>query len=134
MREQPSGFGRKDRGIWNREPTHTGRQDKDETKETRTTRQTDTGQRKPATTRDDGEADRKPIQTENTQIEEANDCEREGECEEETKVLYWNVAGLNKKDGEFWEFVTRHEIVNQETWVEKRYCDKLENRLPKEYH
>jgi hypothetical protein len=38
------------------------------------------------------------------------------------KVLYWNIAGLRKKEEEFWDYVREFEIVVGlvETWVEDR--------------
>jgi hypothetical protein len=42
------------------------------------------------------------------------------------KVLYWNIAGLRKKEEEFWDYVREFEIVVGlvETWVEDRSWEK----------
>jgi hypothetical protein len=46
------------------------------------------------------------------------------------RVLYWNVAGLRKKEQEFWDYVRQFEIVGL---VEERSSEKIEKLLPNEY-
>jgi hypothetical protein len=44
------------------------------------------------------------------------------------RVLYWNVAGLRKKEQEFWDYVRQFGIV-----VEERSSEKIEKLLSNEY-
>jgi hypothetical protein len=49
------------------------------------------------------------------------------------KVLYWNVAGLSRKEEEFWVNIRKFEIVGLvETWVEERSWKKIEKTPPKD--
>jgi hypothetical protein len=56
--------------------------------------------------------------------------EGEGKAKKITKttkvrVLYWKVAGLRKKEQEFWEYVRQFEIVGlAETLVKERSWEK----------
>jgi len=47
------------------------------------------------------------------------------------KVIFWNVAGIENKDEDFWEFIQEFDIVNlTETWLEEKRWKKFSNRLP----
>lgn len=42
------------------------------------------------------------------------------EVKEKVKMLYWNVAGLMKKNRDFWRYVEDFDAVGLiETWIEK---------------
>ena len=44
------------------------------------------------------------------------------------------MAGLAKKDKEFWEYIESMDIINlQETWVDEKEWEKLKNRLHKNF-
>ncbi|KYN11077.1 hypothetical protein ALC57_16778 [Trachymyrmex cornetzi] len=48
--------------------------------------------------------------------------------------MFWNVAGLGKKDREFWDNLKRWDaMVLMETWVEGKGEKKLRERLPDGY-
>ena len=50
------------------------------------------------------------------------------------KILFWNIAGMNNKDKEFWEYLIGFEIiVLSETWIEGKEWKNLKSKLPKEY-
>lgn len=64
---------------------------------------------------------------------------REGERMEERKrgwrVVFWNVAGLQCKNRDFWQRIREWDvIILMETWVEEKGWEKLKNRLPKEFN
>jgi hypothetical protein len=46
------------------------------------------------------------------------------------RVLYWNVAGLRKKEQEFWDYVRQFEIVGL---VKEPSSEKIEKLLQNEY-
>ncbi len=48
--------------------------------------------------------------------------------------MFWNVAGLGKKNADFWSFLRQYDVIGlTETWVESKGWEKLAKRLPKEY-
>jgi len=50
---------------------------------------------------------------------------------EERRFLFWNVAGLRRKDEEFWEYISRYDFVGLvETWVDEKGWDKIKGWLP----
>ena len=50
------------------------------------------------------------------------------------KVAFWNVAGVKRKDEEFWRGLTEWDvIVMSETWVEEKEWEAVARRLPKGY-
>jgi len=54
--------------------------------------------------------------------------EREGK---ERKVLFWNVAGLGRKDEEFWDYVRENDFVGLvETWMEGKGWEQIRGWLP----
>ena len=49
-------------------------------------------------------------------------------------MVFWNVAGLGKKNADFWSFLRQYDVIGlTETWVESKGWEKLAKRLPKEY-
>jgi len=47
------------------------------------------------------------------------------------KLLFWNVAGVKKKDEEFWKFVKGYDFISlTETWMEGKGWDNLKDWLP----
>ncbi|XP_026827641.1 vicilin-like seed storage protein At2g18540 [Ooceraea biroi] len=52
----------------------------------------------------------------------------DAENTKEIKVIFWNTAGIARKDKDFWEYVRKFKIVNlTETW------NKMEAWMPKEF-
>lgn len=50
------------------------------------------------------------------------------------KVAFWNVAGIRRKDREFWREVTDWDIVvMSETWLEKGGWEMLRGKMPRDY-
>lgn len=48
--------------------------------------------------------------------------------------MFWNVAGLNKKDADFWKGLGKWDvIVLVETWLEEKGWRRIKNRLPEGY-
>lgn len=46
-------------------------------------------------------------------------------------LLFWNVAGLNGKDSEFFKFLAEFDFIGLvETWVEQKDWEKIEKKLP----
>lgn len=40
---------------------------------------------------------------------------------EEIKILFWNVAGIKKKERDFWNYVERFDVVGLcEIWLEEK--------------
>jgi len=58
--------------------------------------------------------------------------EGKGERErEERRFLFWNVAGLGRKDEEFWEYISNYDFVGLvETWVDEERWEKIKGWLP----
>lgn len=51
---------------------------------------------------------------------------------EEIKILFWNVAGIKKKEKDFWNYIERFDVVGLcETWLEEKEWMKMEKLLPK---
>jgi len=49
-------------------------------------------------------------------------------------IVFWNVAGLNNKDKDFWKRLERWDImILVETWTEEKGWEKVKNKLPKGY-
>lgn len=54
--------------------------------------------------------------------------------EEKIKVLFWNIAGLRKKENDFWEYIKKFDVIGMtETWLEEDGWKKLEERMPNEF-
>lgn len=50
------------------------------------------------------------------------------------KIAFWNVAGVENKDRDFWQRIKEWEIVIlMETWVEEKYWGRVKERLPKKF-
>ncbi|KAJ3646142.1 hypothetical protein Zmor_023744 [Zophobas morio] len=50
------------------------------------------------------------------------------------KLLFWNIAGLKKKENLFWDYVKNFDFVElTETWILERDWNKLKDVLPKEF-
>lgn len=46
-------------------------------------------------------------------------------------MLFWNIADINNKDKEFWEYVNDFDFISlSETWLEQEGWIKLKNKLP----
>lgn len=47
-------------------------------------------------------------------------------------MYFWNIARINNKDKETWEYLSGFEVVGLlETWIEEDKWEKLKNNLPK---
>lgn len=50
------------------------------------------------------------------------------------KLAFWNVAGLQNKDREFWKRIEKWDIVIcMEKRVDRKKWAKIKDRLPKSY-
>lgn len=50
------------------------------------------------------------------------------------KIGFWNIAGINNKDAEFWEYITTFDIIGlTETWAEEKDRVNTEKKLPLGY-
>ncbi|TGZ46910.1 Uncharacterized protein DBV15_13023 [Temnothorax longispinosus] len=50
------------------------------------------------------------------------------------RVVFWNVAGLENKDKDFWEGLKKEEVlVMLETWIGEKGWERIRGRLPKGY-
>ncbi|KAJ3644328.1 hypothetical protein Zmor_026994 [Zophobas morio] len=59
---------------------------------------------------------------------------KNGEDKRGLKLLFWNIAGLKKKDNLFWDYVKNFDFVGlTETWILERDWNKLKDVLPKEF-
>lgn len=48
-------------------------------------------------------------------------------------MVFWNVARLGNKDGEFWNWLRDWDVVTlTETWIEKKEWSRIKERLPRE--
>lgn len=46
--------------------------------------------------------------------------------------MFWNVAGVNNKDRDFWNFVYERDYISlSETWMEEKGWEMIKNRFPK---
>lgn len=53
---------------------------------------------------------------------------------EATKIAFWNVAGIERKDRDFWRGIKEWDVVVLvETWLEKKGWDKIRDKLPREF-
>ncbi|KYM98796.1 hypothetical protein ALC62_10485 [Cyphomyrmex costatus] len=58
-----------------------------------------------------------------------NNNNREGLINRE--MLFWNCAGIENKDSEFWKYVNSFDYISLcETWIEERGWNRLKNNLP----
>lgn len=47
---------------------------------------------------------------------------------------FWNVAGVNDKDEEFWEYIMNFDFIGMvETWAEEKSQRKIEKKVPREF-
>jgi len=47
------------------------------------------------------------------------------------KMIFWNVAGVMRKDEEFWRYIKGYDFISlTETWLEGKGWDKLKDWLP----
>jgi len=54
-----------------------------------------------------------------------------GEREGERKIIFWNVAGLSKKDEEFWEYIREYDLIGLvETWLDGKGWERIKGWLP----
>ncbi|KAJ3647128.1 hypothetical protein Zmor_024664 [Zophobas morio] len=59
---------------------------------------------------------------------------KNGEDKRGLKLLFWNIAGLKKKDNLFWDYMKNFDFVElTETWILERDWNKLKDVLPKEF-
>lgn len=50
------------------------------------------------------------------------------------KILFWNVAGLKKKDREFWNYIEKFDVVGLcETTIEEKDWKDIEGKMPKAF-
>ncbi|KMQ86341.1 hypothetical protein RF55_14685, partial [Lasius niger] len=50
------------------------------------------------------------------------------------KIVFWNVAGLKRKDREFWNFIESFDIIGlSETWIEERGWEIIKRSLSKRF-
>lgn len=53
---------------------------------------------------------------------------------EEWKVMFWNVAGLKKKDRDFWRGLEAWDVIVMiETWVDEKGWERVRRWLPRGY-
>lgn len=53
---------------------------------------------------------------------------------DEMKILFWNVAGLKKKDREFWNYIERFDVVGLcETTIEEKDWKGIEGKMLKAF-
>ena len=46
-------------------------------------------------------------------------------------MVFWNVAGIKKKEKEFWEYIETFDIVGlTETWIEQNEWERVKGKLP----
>ena len=51
------------------------------------------------------------------------------------KVAFWNVAGVKRKDDEFWRGLTEWDVIVMcETWVEQKEWEAVEGGCPKDIY
>ncbi|XP_024884581.1 trichohyalin-like [Temnothorax curvispinosus] len=49
-------------------------------------------------------------------------------------MIFWNVAGLKKKDREFWEYIEGFDIIGLcETWVEEKEWERMKRNMSKKF-
>jgi len=50
------------------------------------------------------------------------------------RIVFWNVAGVEGKDKEFWKGIKDWDVVVfMETWLEKKGWDRISGKLPREF-
>lgn len=51
---------------------------------------------------------------------------------EATKIAFWNVAGIKRKDRDFWRGIKEWDVVVLvEIWLEKKRWDRIRDKLPR---
>ena len=59
---------------------------------------------------------------------------QEKEGEKIVEILSRNIARLKNKNEDFWKYIEQFDIVGfQDTWLDKKYWEVIEGRLPIEY-
>ncbi|XP_077270175.1 uncharacterized protein LOC143901623 [Temnothorax americanus] len=49
-------------------------------------------------------------------------------------MIFWNVAGLKKKDRDFWEYIEEFDIIGLcETWVEEKEWERMKRNMSKKF-
>lgn len=50
-------------------------------------------------------------------------------------MVFWNTAGIKKKEREFWNYIEEFNIVGMsETWMEKKDWEKIKGNLPEMFN
>lgn len=54
--------------------------------------------------------------------------------ERKIKIGFWNVAGLDNKDTQFWDYIKKFDIIGMtETWIEEKRWTGLKDYLPEDF-
>lgn len=70
----------------------------------------------------------------NRRGEEGREIREAIDGEHRQKYLFWNIAGIENKNREFWKYVREFEIVSMcETWLEEEEWENIKDRLHESY-
>lgn len=65
---------------------------------------------------------------------EVKNKEKENNAKEKVnnrKILFWNIAGLERQDRDFWKYVIGYDYIGLcETWVMEDRWNQIEGKLP----
>lgn len=51
------------------------------------------------------------------------------------KIGFWNVAGLNNKDAQFWNYIKEFDIIGMvETWIDEKCWNRLKERMSENFN
>lgn len=54
---------------------------------------------------------------------------------EKVNIIFWNVAGLIRRDQDFWKYFQVYDYVELlETWLDEIRYDRIKSLLPKGYN
>ncbi|XP_070526965.1 golgin subfamily A member 6-like protein 2 [Cardiocondyla obscurior] len=60
--------------------------------------------------------------------------EKEEVKDRNVRIVFWNVAGIENKDEDFWKNMEKWEVIYMcETWLEEKKWKRLRSKLPKGY-
>jgi len=54
------------------------------------------------------------------------EMEEEKKSEIRSRLVFWNVTGLTRKDEEFWSYICEYDFISlSETWIDEKGWDRM---------
>lgn len=65
---------------------------------------------------------------------EVRTTKRKNKDKRNVRIVFWNIAGMKKKDRDFWDYVEGFDVIGLcETWIEERDWKNIESKLSNDF-